>query len=98
MPPHCGRWASWRSIARTEAHCWLAVGNPEGRGHRPSSNQALHRTDAVAAGKHPGFQRRPGKPEVRGLRRMGVALALGKDVDEAKEKAIRTASLVRVAL
>lgn len=39
-----------------------------------------------------------GKPEVRGLRRMGVALALGKDVDEAKEKAIRTASLVTVKL
>lgn len=39
-----------------------------------------------------------GKPEVRGLRRMGVALALGKDVDEAKQKAIRTASLVTVKL
>jgi len=39
-----------------------------------------------------------GKPEVRGLRRMGVALALGKDVDEAKEKAIRAASLVTVKL
>jgi len=39
-----------------------------------------------------------GKPEVRGLRRMGVALALGKDVDEAKRKAIRTASLVTVKL
>jgi phosphoribosylglycinamide formyltransferase 2 len=39
-----------------------------------------------------------GKPEVRGLRRMGVALALGRDVDEAKSKAIRTASLVRVKL
>lgn len=39
-----------------------------------------------------------GKPEVRGLRRMGVALALGHDVDEAKRKAIHTASLVRVKL
>ncbi|WP_243358057.1 formate-dependent phosphoribosylglycinamide formyltransferase [Fundidesulfovibrio terrae] len=39
-----------------------------------------------------------GKPEVRGLRRMGVALALGKDVDDAKSKAIRTASLVKVTL
>jgi len=37
-----------------------------------------------------------GKPEVHGLRRMGVALALGKDVEEAKEKAIRTASRVRI--
>jgi phosphoribosylglycinamide formyltransferase 2 len=39
-----------------------------------------------------------GKPEVRGLRRMGVALALGRDVEEAKRKAIRTASLVRPRL
>ena len=39
-----------------------------------------------------------GKPEVRGLRRMGVALALGKDVEDAKQKAIRTASLVTVKL
>lgn len=39
-----------------------------------------------------------GKPEVHGLRRMGVALALGQDVDDAKRKALRTASLVRVHL
>lgn len=39
-----------------------------------------------------------GKPEVRGLRRMGVALALGKDVDDAKSKAVRTASLVKATL
>jgi len=39
-----------------------------------------------------------GKPEVRGLRRMGVALALGKDVEDAKSKAIHTASLVQVKL
>ena len=39
-----------------------------------------------------------GKPEVHGLRRMGVALALGRDVDEAKRKAIQTASQVRVQL
>ncbi|GAB6037259.1 formate-dependent phosphoribosylglycinamide formyltransferase [Fundidesulfovibrio butyratiphilus] len=39
-----------------------------------------------------------GKPEVHGLRRMGVALALGRDVEEAKEKAIRAASLVTVEL
>ena len=38
------------------------------------------------------------KPEVRGLRRMGVALALGQDVEEAKSKAVRTASLVKVKL
>ena len=39
-----------------------------------------------------------GKPEVHGLRRMGVALALGRDVDDARRKAIATASHVRVKL
>lgn len=39
-----------------------------------------------------------GKPEVHGTRRMGVALALGRDVEEAKGKAIRAASFVRVEL
>ncbi|WP_243438204.1 formate-dependent phosphoribosylglycinamide formyltransferase [Fundidesulfovibrio soli] len=39
-----------------------------------------------------------GKPEVHGARRMGVALALGKDVEEAKAKAIRAASHVTVKL
>ncbi len=39
-----------------------------------------------------------GKPEVHGLRRMGVALALGRDVEDAKAKAIRAASHVRVEL
>ncbi|WP_300157191.1 formate-dependent phosphoribosylglycinamide formyltransferase [Solidesulfovibrio sp.] len=39
-----------------------------------------------------------GKPEVHGLRRMGVALALGRDVEEAKAKAVRAASFVRVEL
>jgi phosphoribosylglycinamide formyltransferase 2 len=39
-----------------------------------------------------------GKPEVHGLRRMGVALALGRDVDDAKRKAIATASQVTVKL
>ncbi|MBI4805868.1 MAG: formate-dependent phosphoribosylglycinamide formyltransferase [Desulfovibrio sp.] len=39
-----------------------------------------------------------GKPEIHGMRRMGVALALGKDVDDAKSKAIRSASMVQVRL
>lgn len=37
-----------------------------------------------------------GKPEVRGERRMGVALALGADVDEARARARRAAAAVRV--
>ncbi len=39
-----------------------------------------------------------GKPEVRGRRRMGVALARGSDCDEAKAKALAVASKVRVSL
>ena len=37
-----------------------------------------------------------GKPEVHGERRMGVALALGDSVDEAREKARRAAAAVTV--
>lgn len=37
-----------------------------------------------------------GKPEVRGERRLGVALALGADVEEAREKARACAAAVRV--
>lgn len=39
-----------------------------------------------------------GKPEVHGIRRMGVALALGEDIEDAKRKAIHTASMVTVNL
>lgn len=39
-----------------------------------------------------------GKPEVKGKRRMGVALARGGSVEEAKDKAIAAASAVRVEL
>ncbi len=39
-----------------------------------------------------------GKPEVSGRRRMGVALARGADVDDAKRKAIAAAASVRVEL
>jgi len=35
-----------------------------------------------------------GKPEVSGRRRMGVALALGSDVAEARDKARRAAAAV----
>ena len=35
-----------------------------------------------------------GKPEIVGKRRMGVALALGKDLDEAREKARQAAAAV----
>lgn len=39
-----------------------------------------------------------GKPDVKGKRRMGVALARGQSVDEAKDKAIAAAAAVRVEL
>ena len=39
-----------------------------------------------------------GKPEVRGRRRMGVALARGVDCDEAKAKALAVAAKVQVSL
>ncbi|AUB79802.1 formate-dependent phosphoribosylglycinamide formyltransferase [Candidatus Thiodictyon syntrophicum] len=39
-----------------------------------------------------------GKPEVRGRRRMGVALARGADIEEAKAKALRVAAQVQVSL
>ncbi len=35
-----------------------------------------------------------GKPEVSGRRRMGVTLALGKDIDEARDKARRAAAAI----
>ena len=38
-----------------------------------------------------------GKPEIVGKRRMGVALALGADVDEARAKARRAAAAVKLA-
>jgi phosphoribosylglycinamide formyltransferase 2 len=39
-----------------------------------------------------------GKPEVKGKRRMGVALARGGDIDDAKQKAVKAASAVKVDL
>lgn len=39
-----------------------------------------------------------GKPEVRGERRLGVALALGKDIEEAKAKAVAAANAVEPVL
>jgi phosphoribosylglycinamide formyltransferase 2 len=38
-----------------------------------------------------------GKPEVVGKRRMGVTLALGKDLDEARAKAKRAAAAIKVS-
>jgi phosphoribosylglycinamide formyltransferase 2 len=37
-----------------------------------------------------------GKPAIAGRRRMGVALALGRDIDDAKRKAEQAADAVTV--
>jgi phosphoribosylglycinamide formyltransferase 2 len=37
-----------------------------------------------------------GKPEVQGERRMGVALALGDNVDQAKQKALDVIAKIKV--
>jgi len=39
-----------------------------------------------------------GKPKVAGKRRMGVALALGADIEEAREKARKASSSVSIEL
>ena len=39
-----------------------------------------------------------GKPEVKGQRRMGVALARGNSIEQAREKAVRASSLVSITL
>ncbi|NBU98818.1 MAG: formate-dependent phosphoribosylglycinamide formyltransferase [Spirochaetia bacterium] len=37
-----------------------------------------------------------GKPEIKGRRRMGVALALGETIEEAREKARKVSQLIRI--
>ena len=39
-----------------------------------------------------------GKPEVKGQRRMGVTLARGDTIEQAKEKAIKASSSVSISL
>lgn len=39
-----------------------------------------------------------GKPELKGRRRMGVALAKGSDIEDARKRALEVASLVKVEL
>jgi phosphoribosylglycinamide formyltransferase 2 len=39
-----------------------------------------------------------GKPQVKGKRRMGVALARGGDISEAREKALKAASAVQIEI
>ena len=39
-----------------------------------------------------------GKPEVKGQRRMGVALARGEDIEAAREKAITASAAIQIRL
>jgi phosphoribosylglycinamide formyltransferase 2 len=52
-------------------------------------NQALYEPDTAI--------RLFGKPEISGKRRMGVALALGDTLDEAREKARKVASAIKIS-
>ncbi len=65
----------------------------EGESDRPSFG------NLAAALAEPGTDLRLfGKPEVKGRRRMGVALARGRDIAEAKAKALAAAARVEVRL
>lgn len=69
-----------------------AVILPEGSSRKPSFSgleKALARTDTQI--------RLFGKPEVAGRRRMGVALSRGDSVEEARSKAVASASDVKVS-
>ena len=65
--------------------------------HGTSSNVRFTGVDAALA--EPGTQVRLfGKPDVDGERRMGVALALGSDTDDARQKAALAAQKINVHL
>lgn len=70
-----------------------AVVLPEGESTAPAYSgleQALSESDVQL--------RLFGKPELSGRRRMGVALAKGDSVEEAKDKAMRSAAAIKVSL
>ena len=53
---------------------------------------------AAALGQPDTDLRLFGKPELKGRRRMGVALASGTDVEEARSKARNAAGAVQISL
>jgi phosphoribosylglycinamide formyltransferase 2 len=62
-------------------------------------SNTLRFSNIEAALQEPNTQLRLfGKPEVKGKRRMGVALARGTDIDEAKQKALGAAAAIVVEL
>lgn len=85
----------------------LGLPLPNIRGRGPAASCALLLDGDRAAPAYGGLQaalaepdtqlRLFGKPEIVGKRRMGVALALGETIDEARAKARRVAAAVTVA-
>ena len=63
-----------------------------------TSNQPIFQNVAAAMSEPDTAIRLFGKPEIDGERRLGVALALGSSIDEAREKARRAAAAVNVVL
>ncbi|AHF04632.1 phosphoribosylglycinamide formyltransferase [Marichromatium purpuratum 984] len=90
------------------ARAILGLPIPEIRQHGPAASAVIlvegessrpRFTNLAEALAEPGTDLRLfGKPEVRGRRRMGVALARGCDVEDAKARALRAAARVRVEL
>ncbi len=70
-----------------------AVILPEG-----NSQSIRYSNLATALGQPDTELRLFGKPEIQGRRRMGVALASGRDVDEARRKARQSVAAVQVGL
>lgn len=80
-------------VIRQQGYAASAVILPEGRSSAPSYSgmeQALAEPDVQL--------RLFGKPEIEGRRRMGVALALGADIEEARKKATAAASCIKVTM
>ncbi len=90
------------------ARAILGLPIPNIQQHGPSASSVIlveGESDRVSFGnldralQEPDTQLRLfGKPEVRGKRRMGVALARGSDIDNAREKASKASSAVEVTL
>ncbi len=90
------------------ARAILGLPIPEIRQHGPSASAVIlvegesnnvRFSNLEAALQEPDTQLRLfGKPEVKGKRRMGVALARGADIEDARQKALKAASAVTVQL
>ena len=90
------------------ARAILGLPIPEIRQHGPSASAVIlvegesnnvRFSNLEAALQEPDTQLRLfGKPEVKGRRRMGVALARGADIEDARHKALKAAAAVTVQL